>query len=84
MSLDSDTEADILENVEEVMDNLLKELQDLYSYRDLFFENHPIDLATEKNKLVEEKKEVLVEKFESIDGNIIFSFCFMYYLICNA
>ncbi|XP_022823831.1 tetratricopeptide repeat protein 5-like [Spodoptera litura] len=69
MSLDSDTEADILENVEEVMDNLLKELQDLYSYRDLFFENHSIDLAVEKNKRVEEKKEVLVEKFESIDAD---------------
>lgn len=45
-----------------------KELQDLYSFRDLFFENHPIEMATEKNKRVEEKKEVLIEKFESIDG----------------
>ncbi|KAJ8720948.1 hypothetical protein PYW08_006413 [Mythimna loreyi] len=67
MSKDSDTEADIVEDVAELMDGLLKELQDLYAFRDLFFENHPIELATEKNKRVEEKKEQLIEKFESID-----------------
>lgn len=37
-------------------------------YRDLFFENHPLEKASEKNKCVEKKKEELVEKFESIDG----------------
>uniref|UniRef100_A0A2A4J8R8 Tetratricopeptide repeat protein 5 OB fold domain-containing protein n=1 Tax=Heliothis virescens TaxID=7102 RepID=A0A2A4J8R8_HELVI len=67
MSQDSDTEADIVEDVAELMDGLLKELQDLYSFRDLYFENHPIEMATEKNKRVEEKKDVLIEKFESID-----------------
>lgn len=41
----------------------------MYSFRDLFFENHPIEMAMEKNKYVEEKKQALVEKFEAIDGN---------------
>ncbi|KAJ0172628.1 hypothetical protein K1T71_011767 [Dendrolimus kikuchii] len=67
MSTDSDTEAVILENVSEVMDGLSKEVQELYTFRDLFFENHPIELAAEKNKFVEEKKNKLVEKFEEID-----------------
>ncbi|XP_037303645.1 tetratricopeptide repeat protein 5 [Manduca sexta] len=71
MSADSDVEADIIENVAEVMEGLSKDLKDLYAFRDLFFENHPIELATEKNKFVEEKKDVLVEKFESIDDTQI-------------
>lgn len=40
----------------------------MYAFRDLFFENHPLELATEKNKMVEEKKKLLIEKFETIDG----------------
>ncbi|XP_075981931.1 tetratricopeptide repeat protein 5-like [Anticarsia gemmatalis] len=67
MSQESDTEADILENITDVMNELVKELQELYDFRDLFFENHPIEMATEKNKCVEEKKAVLIEKFEAID-----------------
>lgn len=34
----------------------------------MFFENHPIEMAKHKHKYVEEKKEKLVEKFESVDG----------------
>lgn len=45
-----------------------KELKDLFDYRDLYFEKNPIELASEKNKLVNEKKETLIEKFEEIDG----------------
>ncbi|CAG9782558.1 unnamed protein product [Diatraea saccharalis] len=67
MSRDSGEEIDILENADEVIENLSKELQDLYLYRDLFFENHPIKMALDKNKLVEEKKEELVKKLEEID-----------------
>lgn len=48
--------------------SLQNDLQELYKFRDIFFENHPIELASEKNKMVEEKKNILVEKFESIDG----------------
>lgn len=44
------------------------DLKELYSYRDLFFENHPLDMAGAKNKCVDEKKEILVKKFEAIDG----------------
>ncbi|CAH4034900.1 tetratricopeptide repeat protein 5-like [Pieris brassicae] len=49
------------------IENLSKELQELYSYRDMFFENHPIEMAKNKHKYVEEKKDKLVEKFESVD-----------------
>ncbi|CAH2055757.1 unnamed protein product, partial [Iphiclides podalirius] len=64
---ESEEKVELLENIEEVMEGLAKELQELYAFRDLFFENHPLELATEKNKLVEEKKNVLVDKFEAID-----------------
>ncbi|XP_063831729.1 tetratricopeptide repeat protein 5-like [Ostrinia nubilalis] len=68
MSRESEDETDLfMENAAEVIEGLTKELQELYQFRDMFFENHPIEMATEKNKLVEEKKNVLVEKFESID-----------------
>ncbi|KAL0853186.1 hypothetical protein ABMA27_012943 [Loxostege sticticalis] len=67
MSRDSEEETDVLENVAEVIEGLTKDLQELYQFRDMFFENHPIEMAKEKNKLVEEKKNVLVEKFEAID-----------------
>ncbi|KPI98182.1 Tetratricopeptide repeat protein 5 [Papilio xuthus] len=66
MSVDSDEKVE-LENVTEIIDRLTHELRELYEFRDLFFENHPLELATEKNKLVEEKKKLLVEKFEAID-----------------
>lgn len=55
-----------------------KELNELYLYRDLFFENHPLDMASQKNKCVEEKKEVLVEKFESFDGECRFNYLGIY------
>lgn len=64
---ESEVEADIIENVAEVLDNLSKELEELYRFRNLFFENQPISMAAEKNKQVEEKKNLLLEKFESID-----------------
>ncbi|XP_053616128.1 tetratricopeptide repeat protein 5-like [Plodia interpunctella] len=75
MSRETEDEAEILENVTEVVDGLAKELKELYSFRDLFFENHPLEMAREKNKYVEEKKNVLVEKFEAInvDTQIPFS-----------
>ncbi|KAL4713507.1 hypothetical protein ACJJTC_010492 [Scirpophaga incertulas] len=69
MSRESDEETDLLENVPEVIDSLSKELQELYLFRDMFFENHPIELATDKNKLVEEKQKVLIEKFETINDD---------------
>lgn len=47
------------------------EVKDLFSFRDLFFENHPLEMASKKNERVEEKKKLLVEKFESIDGRYI-------------
>ncbi|RVE53033.1 hypothetical protein evm_002331 [Chilo suppressalis] len=67
MSRDSDEETDLIENVNEIIENLSRELQDMYLYRDMFFENHAIKMAPEKNKLVEEKKEELVKKFQKID-----------------
>ncbi|XP_034836618.1 tetratricopeptide repeat protein 5-like [Maniola hyperantus] len=70
MSSNTEDQAELLENASEIMDNLSKELQELYSYRDLFFENHPLEMASEKNKCVDEKKEVLVQKFESFDVDV--------------
>lgn len=55
---------------------LQKELRELYQYRDLFFENHHLDLANDKDKFVDEKKDVLLEKFENIDGKYILCFEF--------
>ncbi|KAI5639798.1 tetratricopeptide repeat protein 5 OB fold domain-containing protein [Phthorimaea operculella] len=69
MSSDPPEEVTVLENAEEVIDSLAKDLKELYSYRDMFFENNPIELANDKNKLVDEKKSVLVEKFEAIDAD---------------
>ncbi|KPJ13451.1 Tetratricopeptide repeat protein 5 [Papilio machaon] len=66
MSVDSDEKVE-LENVKEIIDRLTDELRELYDFRNLFFENHPLELATEKNRLVEEKKKILLEKFEAID-----------------
>ncbi|KAM3966010.1 tetratricopeptide repeat protein 5 [Aphomia sociella] len=67
MSHDSDDDPEILENVSELKDCLEKELKELYAFRDLFFENHPIEMASKKNECVEEKKNILIEKFETID-----------------
>ncbi|XP_026751628.1 tetratricopeptide repeat protein 5-like isoform X1 [Galleria mellonella] len=67
MSHDSEDEAEILENVSELKDELENDLKELYTFRDLFFENHPIEMASKKNQCVEEKKNVLIEKFEVID-----------------
>ncbi|XP_068623020.1 tetratricopeptide repeat protein 5-like [Battus philenor] len=67
MSIDSEEKVEILDNITDVMDGLSKELEELYSFRDLFFENHPLERATDKNRCVEEKKNLLIEKFESID-----------------
>ncbi|CAG5054352.1 unnamed protein product [Parnassius apollo] len=64
---DSENDAKVLENITEIMEGLSKELQELYTFRDLYFENNSLELAAEKNKYVEEKKNLLVEKFESID-----------------
>nr|XP_026491854.1 tetratricopeptide repeat protein 5-like [Vanessa tameamea] len=67
MSADTEDQVQLLENLPEIMEKLTEELKELYKYRDLFFENHPLDMAYKKNKCVEEKKELLVEKFEAID-----------------
>ncbi|CAH2087917.1 unnamed protein product [Euphydryas editha] len=67
MSVDTEDQVEVLENLPEVMEKLSEDLKELYSYRDLFFENHPLDMAYKKNKCVDEKKEILVEKFEAID-----------------
>ncbi|CAK1589067.1 unnamed protein product [Parnassius mnemosyne] len=64
---DSVNDANVLENITEILDGLSKEVQELYAFRDLYFENNSLELAAEKNKYVEEKKNLLVEKFESID-----------------
>ncbi|XP_038218974.1 tetratricopeptide repeat protein 5-like [Zerene cesonia] len=56
-----------LDNANEYIENLSKELQELITYRDMFFENNPIEKAKDKHKCVEEKKENLIEKFENID-----------------
>ncbi|CAB3232140.1 unnamed protein product [Arctia plantaginis] len=69
MSQDSDTEAKFLANVTDSMNKLMKELHELYEFRDLFFENHPIEMAAEKNQRLEELKKVLAEKFEEIDDS---------------
>ncbi|XP_026318134.1 tetratricopeptide repeat protein 5-like isoform X2 [Hyposmocoma kahamanoa] len=73
MSRDSEDEilTDVLENAAEVVEDLSKELAELYQYRDLFFENHPLELANEKNKFVDQKKDVILEKFENIDDSQI-------------
>ncbi|XP_032522894.2 tetratricopeptide repeat protein 5-like [Danaus plexippus] len=67
MSNDAEEPAELLEDASELLLNLSQDLRDLYSFRDLFFENHPFEMASEKNKCVEEKKQKLVEKFENID-----------------
>ncbi|OWR45020.1 Tetratricopeptide repeat protein 5, partial [Danaus plexippus plexippus] len=67
MSNDTEEPAELLEDASELLLNLSQDLRDLYSFRDLFFENHPFEMASEKNKCVEEKKQKLVEKFENID-----------------
>lgn len=67
MSQDTPAEADISSNIADVISTLLKELQELYQFRDMFFENHPLEEANEKNKRVEDKKDALIAKFEAID-----------------
>ncbi|XP_049878423.1 tetratricopeptide repeat protein 5-like [Pectinophora gossypiella] len=70
MLKDSEGEHGVLENAAEVIEELEKELKELYLFRNLFFDNHPIEQANEKNKLVDEKKDVLLEKFEKIDADV--------------
>ncbi|XP_059061089.1 tetratricopeptide repeat protein 5-like [Achroia grisella] len=69
MSQDSEgeTETEFLVNITEFKDELEKELYETCSFRDLFFENHPIEMASKKNEFVEAKKNALLEKFEAID-----------------
>ncbi|CAK1542586.1 unnamed protein product [Leptosia nina] len=50
-----------------LLEKLALELQDLYLYRDLFFENHSIDMAKDKHKCVEERKESLLKNFERVN-----------------
>lgn len=66
MSTSLDADGD-MENIIEVINSLSKELRELYLFKELFFESNPIEMATERNRLVEEKKNKLVEKFEAID-----------------
>ncbi|CAH0591599.1 unnamed protein product [Chrysodeixis includens] len=67
MSAKTDTEAEVPEDVTALLEELSTDLKEMYNFRDLYFENHPIEMAEEKNKYVEEKKQALVEKFEAID-----------------
>ncbi|XP_013141457.1 PREDICTED: tetratricopeptide repeat protein 5-like [Papilio polytes] len=66
MSADSDEKVAI-ENATKIIDRLTKEIEALYKFRDLFFENHPLEMATQRNIIVEDRKKLLVEKCETID-----------------
>ncbi|XP_072945289.1 tetratricopeptide repeat protein 5-like [Epargyreus clarus] len=67
MSLESEDDPEVLENVTKIMAELTKELDELYAIRDLFFEKHSIEKAAEKHKCIEEKKKMILEKFDNID-----------------
>lgn len=71
---------------------LQKEIEALYKFRDLFFENHPLEMATQRNIIVEDRKKLLVEKCETIDGKLlrqihIFHLCWykiiLKYIFCS-
>ncbi|CAH2240370.1 tetratricopeptide repeat protein 5-like [Pararge aegeria] len=70
MASEPEDQLELIENVSEIMLDLANELKKLYSYRDLFFENHPVEMASQKNKCVNEKKDLLVAKFESYNVDV--------------
>ncbi|GBP71228.1 Tetratricopeptide repeat protein 5 [Eumeta japonica] len=49
----------------------MKQMNDLYLFRDFYFEDHPLDRAAHKKKQVDEKKDILIEKFNEIDENLL-------------
>lgn len=50
---------------------LFQELvQDLYAFRDRFFETHPIELAKEKRKLVESKMNEVINQIDELSRKI--------------
>lgn len=67
MAAGEDKDPAVEEEFQVVIGRLEKELNDLYHYRDYFFELNPIEMACNKNKLIVAKQEVLIEKFNEID-----------------
>ena len=45
-------------------------MQDLYAFRDRFFETHPIELAKEKRKLVESKMNDVINQIDELSRKI--------------
>ena len=43
-------------------------MEDLYRFRDLFFESHSLDEAANRHKLVAEKMEVAVQELDRVAG----------------
>ena len=49
----------------------LKDLvQELYSFRDRFFETHPIEKASDKRQIVEQKMKEVLDKLDELSSNI--------------
>ena len=44
-------------------------VQELYSFRDRFFETHPIEKASDKRQIVEQKMKEVLDKLDELSSN---------------
>ena len=59
-------------------------VEDLYRFRDLFFESHSLDEAANRHKLVAEKMEVAVQELDRVAGKsrpVVVTFLFASILV---
>lgn len=59
-------------NSSEIYLSFQDEVKELYKFRDFFFENHPMEMATQKVKLVTEKLAAMSGKLDLLDGNNLY------------
>jgi hypothetical protein len=45
-------------------------VEDLYTFRDRFFETHPIEKASDKSEIVKKRMRETIEQFDQLSGII--------------